>query len=65
MTGCLAFLMLKVGGQMNRRLFPSEDEARAWIASQPVPPYAYCWGVERFDDKGYVESSQHLNPGYD
>lgn len=63
MSGAIALLLCKGGGgSMNRRLFPAEQEARDWAATQAVPPWAFGWWVEVFDEEGRVSHSQAVKP---
>ena len=60
MSGAIAFLQTKGAGPMNRRLFPTEQEARDWAVTQPIPPWAFGWVIQVFGDDGCVMSSQSV-----
>ena len=64
MEGYLLTLLLKPlgdsigGGQMNRKLFKTQEEALNWVKDQPVPPFALCWYLEAFNEEGSISWSQ-------
>lgn len=70
MEGYLAFLLLKPGpadpnNKMDRKLFRTEAECRRWIATQPIPSYAWAWWIEEFNVNGDIASSQSVKSSHE
>lgn len=63
MRGYLAVLLMKrIPDQpepniMSRKLFFDKTACLIWIGERDIPPFAFGWWIEEFDDEGNISCS--------